>query len=295
MMKSPTTDGMRQIYNRPYFRWFIALAVTISSLHTFSTVQMYRYRFSALSIDSTSTIFKEEIPVFGPEGWSDVKLLIYMTTHLPQSHVLFFPCWKDAIERLDIFKYADFMLYTSSEPTNEHLELLPFRNVTVKMYSNPGYQEGAVQAMVDPFLENVTWFDEYDWVIRVNPDVLIRNDTWLMQTMLNTSLDMIVHDCVSTNKYTENAFLHTDFFAFRPSTIDRERLLQADRGHAEGHFTHAVRPIFDAGRFAYVEGGQNAIEGVCRIEGVDSPVLHVHDLSNFCPYYYNVTKEGFYR
>ena len=113
--------------------------------------------------------------------------------------------------------------------------------------------------------------------------------------MLNTTVDMIVHECVSSNKYTENAFLHTDFFAFRPQAVDRDRLLQADRGHAESHFTTAFRHLYDARRFAYVEGGKNAIEGSCRIEGVDSPVLHVHELADHCPYYYNITKEGFYR
>ena len=285
------TDRWRNVHHRRCTNWFIAFVVIIASLQSFYRVQ--KYELSELI--TASTIFNEEIQLYGPEGWSDVKLLVYMTTHLSQTHIEFLPCWKDAIERLGIFKYADLMLYTASEPTNEQLEMLPFRNVMIKMYANPGYHDGAVQALVDPFLDKNTWFDDYDWVMRVNPDVLIRKDEWLMQTMLNTSIDMIVHDCVSTNKHTENAFLHTDFFAFRPPAIDRERLLHADRGYAEGHFTHTVRPIFDAGRFAYVEGGKNAMDGYCRIEGVGSPVLHVHELYRFCPYYYNITKEGFYR
>ena len=196
---------------------------------------------------------------------------------------------------MDIFKYADLMLYTTTELTNEQLEFLPFQNITIKMYVNPGYQEGAVQAMIDPFLSNASWFDGYDWVIRINMDVLIRDDKWLMQTMLNTSIEMIVHDCDSRNKYTANAFLHTDFFAIRPNAIEHERFIGGETGHAEGHFTTGVRPIFDEGRFAYVEGGKNAIDGYCRIEGVHSPVLHVHELSQYCPNYYNITKEGFYR
>jgi hypothetical protein len=275
-------------------KWYVALVVIIVLLHGMKTVQINRY--SDLLMDASK--WNDQTPTFGPKGWSDVKLLIYMTTHLPQSHVAFLPCWKDAIERLDIFKYADLMLYTCTEPTNENLEQLPFRKITIKMYENPGYQEGAVQSMIDPLTDNVTWFDGYDWVIRINMDVLIRDDKWLMQTMLNTSVDMIVHDCDSRNKHTKNTFFHTDFFAIRPNAIDRERFLSlggGGRSHAEGHFTHSVRPIFDAGRFAYVEGGKNAMDGYCRIEGVHSPVLHVHELSNYCPLYYNITKEGFYR
>ena len=132
-------------------------------------------------------------------------------------------------------------------------------------------------------------------MIRVNPDVLIRQDTWLIKTMLNTSVDMIVHECDTANKYTDHPFLHTDFFAFRPRAVDRDSLLQAGRDHAEAHFTNAFRHLYNAQRFAYVEGGKNAIEGYCRIEGVHSPVLHVHELSDHCPYYYNITKDGYYR
>ena len=296
----PKNDGTIMIVIRKRScKWLLFLIVFIVAF--WNVISMIRQlpsqmiaNWNEISIYTTSTTNKEI--TFGPEGWSDVKLLIYMTTHLPQEHVAFLPCWNDAVQRLDIFKYADLMMYTSSEPAVEHLELLPFRNTTVKLYTNPGYQSGAVQAMVDPFLDNETsWFDEYDWVIRVNPDVLIRADEWLMQTMLNTSVDMIVHECSSVNRYTVNTHLHTDFFAFRPSAVDRDLLLQADRNHAETHFTAAFRHLYDAGRFIYVEGARNPMEGICRIEGNHSPIVHNHEMAAFCPYYYNATKEGFFR
>ena len=269
-------------------RYAYLFALTVSICNIILVVN----QFTGPSINSN---LNEVRFLVRPKGWPDVKVLVYMTTHLPDYHIAFFPCWKDAIARLDIFKNADLMLYTATEPSKEHLDLLPFRNTIVKMYTNPGYQEGAVQALVDPFLGNTTWFDEYDWVIRLNADVLIRADTWLIQTMLNTSIDMIVHECFSSNKYSSNTMFHSDFFAFRPNAVDRERLLQAPRNHAEQHISSAFRHLYDQGRFAYVEGGKNVMEGACRIAGVNSPVLHVHELANFCPYYYNVTLDGFYR
>ena len=141
---------------------------------------------------------------------------LYLTTHLPEEHVAFLPCWKDAIERMDLFKYADGMIYTSTGLSEEQLKMLPFRNTMIKRVpTNIGYQEGAVQAMIDPFLdENVSWFDDYDWVIRVNLDVLIRKDSWLIQTMLNDTFDMIVHDCDTKKKIPNNPLFHTDFIAF---------------------------------------------------------------------------------
>ena len=281
--------------NRSFQRYIIWIAMAMAWLHSLRNIQ--NYRLSDLTLYSGNIYQEEEEESFPPEGWSDVKLLLYITTHLSHGHKKFLPCWKDVMKRLHIFKDADLMIYTSTKLSKRQLRNFPFQNTTIKLFANPGYQEGAVQAMVDPYLENnnTSWFDDYDWVIRLNPDVLIRKDEWLMQTMLNTSVDMIVHECRTTNRYSTTPILHTDFFAFRPRAVDRERLLQANRKHAEGHFTAAFRHLYDAGRFAYVEGAKNAREGICRIEGVHSPVLHVHELSKYCPYYFDATKEGFYR
>jgi hypothetical protein len=227
--------------------------------------------------------------------WSDIKLAIYMTTHLSESQLLYLPCWNDAIQRMELFKYADLILYTSSQPTPEQLALLPFRNTTIKLFENKGYQEGAVQAMLDPFMDNATWFDEYDWIIRLNPDVLIRHDAWLIETMMNTSIDGIFHDCLNRKTYTCcTTDFHTDFYAFRPSAVNRSLIWTATRRAAEPHMSESFRNIFDSGRFSFVEGGLNAQAGLCRIEGPESPVIHSHDLWTACPYYYNATKEGYY-
>ena len=130
-------------------KWFVAIAVLILSLYN---VTMQKFQW-----------VNKDVSLFGPAGWSDVKLLIYMTTHLSEDHIAFLPCWKDAVKRMDIFKYADLMIYTSTMPSKRQLRLLPFRNTTIKMYTNPGYQSGAIQAMVDPYLDNASsWFDDYD-------------------------------------------------------------------------------------------------------------------------------------
>jgi hypothetical protein len=237
----------------------------------------------------------EPIIIQTPNQWSKIKLVIYMTTHLTETHILFLPCWHDAIQRMEIFKYADLILYATEVPTPEQLAMLPFRKTTIKLYNNTGYSEGAIQAMVDPFVENVTWFDDYDWVIRLNPDVVIRNDTWLIQTMLNTSIDGIFHDCLNRKSYANSTTdFHTDFYAFRPSAVELERVRNTNQQYAENHMSDAFRNFFDSGRFAYVDGANNSHPGMCRIEGPDSPVIHHHDLWMACPYYYNASKEGIY-
>ena len=77
-----------------------------------------------------------------------------------------------------IFNYAAGMIYAPTDPSEELLKMLPFRNTIIKLVpTNIGYQEGTVvQAMIDPFLDkNVSWFDNYDWVIKLNTDEGIVN------------------------------------------------------------------------------------------------------------------------
>jgi hypothetical protein len=225
------------------------------------------------------------------EKWSKTKLVIYMTSHLPEHHTAYLPCWKDAIQRLEIFQYANLILFTSTVPTTEQWDQLPFRNVTIKMYENTDYQLGAMQAMIDPFVNNVTWFDEYDWVIRLNMDVLIRRDTWLIRTMLDPTINGIFHDCVSHETYSSNPLLHSDFYAFRPSAIDREQILNAPLTVAENQVTASFRNIYESRQFSYVVGA-NPSNGICRIVGVNSPVVHAHSMSKVCPDYYNYEVDG---
>jgi hypothetical protein len=184
-----------------------------------------------------------------------------------------------------------------------------------------------------------SWFDDYDWVIRLNPDVLIRNDTWLISTMMNDSIDAIFHDCYNRKLYPSNhddkndvvenenddngdhptlsssiPQFHTDFTAFRPRAINRDLVCSALTRNvtfnstgsneitsiafpitvAEHHYTGAVWNIYQSQRFVYLEGGNTTIPGHCRLEGVHSPVLHVHELVNDCPYYYNAKRPGVY-
>ena len=64
--------------------------------------------------------------------------------------------------------------------------------------------------------------------------------------------------------------------------------------NAEMHLTKSLWNIYESQRFVYVKGGNNSIPGQCRLEGIHSPILHVHELAHYCPYYYNVTKNGIY-
>ena len=129
-------------------------------------------------------------------------------------------------------------------------------------------------------------------MIRINPDVLIRNSTWLVDTMLTMEdqhqIDGIFVKCDSTNPK-----VHTDFFAFRPN-FDDPRLKQEPEGRInnttspyipfaelingnhEKTATTYFQPILDSGRYKLVP--DVARSGcLCRVRGRHSSIYHDHD------------------
>jgi hypothetical protein len=60
---------------------------------------------------------------------------------------------------------------------------------TIRPYENLGFG-----AMVNTF--DHVWFDGYDWIVQLNPDVLINHDTWILEQMVHTCVDAIFYHCV---------------------------------------------------------------------------------------------------
>jgi hypothetical protein len=136
---------------------------------------------------------------FSKPSWTRLRIAVYMTTHQSEQHLQFLEkCWPHATNHLPLLQHADLIYYygrdpnatnTALEPPMRVLKQLQFHNITIRQFENLGYQVGAKQAMVDAFEHG--WFDGYDWIVRLNPDVLIRNDTWFLEQMVNTSVDAL--------------------------------------------------------------------------------------------------------
>jgi hypothetical protein len=163
-------------------------------------------------------------------------------------------------------------------------------------------QMGAKIAMVEPFFMN--WFrlpnstdQYYDWVIRLNPDVLIRNDTWFRDKMSNASVhamgvDFSIYDNV-TNKIITPA-LHTDFFAFRPQRLSLELLVEHfSQPTAETHLGAACRAMWP--HIAWIPGVIR-YKRKARILGRYSPVIHQHGprILRACPNYFDIHHKRWY-
>ena len=227
--------------------------------------------------------------------WSKLRVAIYMTTHVSEEHVAFLAqCWPEATKKLKLFHESDLILYTSKKISENILNKLHFRKIVVKTYtqlpipdSAPFYerrsrkQQGAKQAMTDPFRHG--WFDNYTWVVRLNPDVLVRQEKWLCQAMLNTTLDALLV------RKGRNLY-HSDFYAFRPKAVDPMVIYQSfdTADTAEAHLYASLKHVEDSGRAAWIPGSHPRGK-LARTVGLSSPVVHEHAMLRHCPNYWDAS------
>ncbi len=139
-----------------------------------------------------------------------------------------------------------------------------FQNQTITIHdrSNPGYQSGVITALEDAAKEG--WFKGYDWVIRLNPDVIIRNDTYILDVMQNDlNATAILINCKWFNP--ENPKVNTDFFAIKPEVLAPNTFINSTIGNAELSFTNDIRPdIMNKGNHRWIRNSEPKKGGICR-------------------------------
>jgi len=143
----------------------------------------------------------------------------------------------------------------------------------------------------------------FDWMIRINPDVLIRKSKWLLQTM-QASVDAMPTAALKTQTTTTTKTttpppnvtlaivvhcatrqLHTDFFALRPHYWNASTAFgkMGRKGNKWNHERTAYREMAPL-----LSGNNNNVnvkylpdvdpsEGSCRVRGTNASVYHVHD------------------
>jgi len=213
-----------------------------------------------------------------------LRILIFITTHLSGSHMQFLQrCWPSLANNLALVQHADVML-SSAKPVPESMlrEFFPGKNVTVRLFKNPGYQRGAMLSMEQGLLEH--WFSGYDWVIRVNPDVIILEDDWLIKTMLDQNAAGIFTDCKSrcTEPFCTIPSHNSDFFAFRVSEMPSDAFSRySSSASAESQAKLAFFHMYISGKDRWLPGTRQG--NLCRVRGPYTPVLHSHSLVKSCP------------
>jgi len=203
------------------------------------------------------------------------KNLIFITTHMSRYHQIYLKeCWVKLLKKRKIIKDADIMIFTTETPQWLH-EIFP--TAIIKKYKNPGYQEGANLALQK--LMKYKWYDGYEWVIRLNPDVIIKSDDWLLKTMQNPKIHGIFDDCKDTGcktSYCTSNLVHTDFFAVRASQMNENMFNNTIHQNSEKLATKEFSEIIRLGHDAWIPR-TTFYKGQCRI--VSDIIIHDDDVS----------------
>jgi len=174
---------------------------------------------------------------------------------------------------------SDVLFFATQPPPKDVVAAIwPNNSVHFQSYYNPGYQKGAIMALNEAIDNN--WFKNYDWVMRINPDVFVRNESFLLQMMLNDDVDGIFVDCYSmcnSSRCTAKK-VHTDFFVIRPVVLPKHSFYV--RKNAEKTFTGYTRATREGGRDRWLPGTTQ--RGMCRVTGENSPVIHSHAYAAAC-------------
>lgn len=228
------------------------------------------------------------LPAFAPIGSialnfrlvepSSVKprVLLYVTTYNSNEHWTFMKCQVELYARMTELKEVDVLLNVgeTDPPGNDDLSHEEWQSLIdawptrqrrkpVSYRYNPGKQAGAKKAMHDALSEG--WFNGYDWVIRINPDVIIYDERPLFSLLQEERNWAVVMKCGDSQT-------HTDFMAFRPEHLAKDAFSNWTTfpPDAESQANTAFAPIYDTGNYAYLK--PNAPQKGCHLQ--DGGIYH---------------------
>jgi hypothetical protein len=254
------------------------------------------------------------------------NVLLYLTTDMSKEHMRFLTfCWPSVLEHSSLLRHANVLIYAhppavfqtlQHNRTETLLTLMQdtFRNnpslrIFIKPQTNvyevgPSYAD-SLSAMWEATHRRWWWksgntenvdapgTDRYDWVIRLHPDVLVRNDTFLLQTMKDPFVEGIFNDCLDKHCHKEQKCrrrrVHGDAILFRPSTlrkksffVPRKRRMTAN---TERELSREFQTVVSKGADRWIPG--TGLHGsVCRIGhqqilkigAMAPPIVHSHNL-----------------
>ena len=250
-----------------------------------------------------------------------INAVLYVTTHFSDVHIRYFHCcWPILVQQSPLIQKLHVIVAATNFTTvaQEELDYLQkvlfvhnpsYRFMTPSHASHLSHCEpfrvGAPPRRRNPHRKvpvnykqclanygvSFGWpaVQPYDWMIRLNPDVLLRQSTWFMESMQNTSVDALLIDCGEGTRQ-----IHTDFWAVRPAVVTMSmgqnnnnknnnitgapfQNMSRIRNHLNHERTafHQFLPILKANRQAWVPGMEPS-QGVCRARGSRAPILHDH-------------------
>lgn len=234
-------------------------------------------------------VLKKEILTSKQNEKIQSKILLFATTFPKLNHLqMIEECWGKILQEMAQYFSPDVLVFLGGHvqedttllrwhkavanlPTNSSFHYEPF---------NPGYAPGAMRAMA--MLIQRKWHSKYDWIIRVNPDVLLSNVKILSIIFKTKSehVDAILAQCLpkqvketESSLFLRNTAIHTDFFAIKASKIQQHFFndWKSWQYGAEKQATRDFSEMCKANRCAWIQASGN---NICRIR--NNGIIHQH-------------------
>ena len=152
------------------------------------------------------------------------SVLLFVTTHLTPLHLRFLEtCWPSATRASPFIQSADVLVFVTGELDDAKRRVLDIafppwtnRSIIHTTLPNAGYNRGAMDALAQADAHG--WFSNYDWVVRLNADVIIRDDRFLSAIVARHDVDAVFVDCYA-GQQPDKVHIQTDFIMFRPNKV----------------------------------------------------------------------------
>lgn len=210
-----------------------------------------------------------------------IRLAIILSTHMSPNHLTHLQtCWPNMLiqspmlSRASIFIYAT--SYNISESWTAALARLP-NNQTMYHKYNQHYVNGAVAPMRDPAFVRLIDPALFDWILRLNPDVVIYNIARVENMMHDPNVDAILaacaykDECQQLSGCTKN-HVHTDFTVFRAKLFLNMSLV-IGQGHAEAWMRDQLHDVVANHRERWISTHNQDRDCRLRIKG---EIMHEH-------------------
>ena len=120
----------------------------------------------------------------------------------------------------------------------------------------------------------------------MNPDVLIQDDTWMLDTIKNDAEASLLYiECLPhmAPSLRNTRKIHTDFFGLKLNALPEDTLKETSV-YAEDLFTRQVAPIIEKNQHRHIPDSYPIIPVFCRANGDPfGPVFHFHDNHGWTP------------
>jgi len=194
-----------------------------------------------------------------------MRVLLYVTTAGSYQHMSFLECYPQYLEKQSEFTgMTDVLLQVAEEKPGSDdrhqrfqdlLNKWPVHGRQIRYTGNPGKQAGAMKAVHDALSNG--WFKGYDWVIRINPDVIIWDSSRLLSLMKEERNWGVFVTCGNIKKFG-GLLTDTDFFAVRPEQVPANAFADweayARMGKvAEAQATRAFQQIYKSGNYSWLK------------------------------------------